>query len=146
MLDQAVSPVSLGGSREAPAKWPTLPGELSEFRIPSGAGLDGVSRRSHVRRQLRGRAALENARLAPGERLGAYTLDISPQGLCLVSPVQLFPCERVTIDFMRDEVGCMGLQVQRCRRLQEGSYLCGATYVEGPFGPARFVSLLRSLS
>jgi hypothetical protein len=145
MLDQAISPVNLGDTREAPAKWPTLAGDLDQFRIPSGAGLDGESRRSHMRRQLRGRAVLEKVKSAPGQRLGAYTLDISPLGLCLVSPLQLFPCERVTIDFMREEVGCLELRVRRCRRLQEGSYICGTTFVDGPFGPAQFISLLRKM-
>ncbi len=55
-----------------------------------------------------------------------YTKDCSRTGIGLISPVQIFPRERVVVHLNRQRVYKM--LVTRCRRLGEKYYECGAIF------------------
>jgi hypothetical protein len=57
----------------------------------------------------------------------AYTLNLSKSGLRVLSPEQLFPCERVQLMLEADKE--FMLEIRRCRRLAENCYECGAKFV-----------------
>jgi hypothetical protein len=62
-----------------------------------------------------------------GTTLAVYVKDISRMGIGLISPVQLFPCDRV--ELIVSEQRRYTLDVVRCRRLAANCYCCGATFV-----------------
>ena len=72
---------------------------------------------------MRGKAVLKRDEA----RLGVYTKDLSRQGLCFLSPVQLFPLERVTIEMPNEAE--YHLELTRCRRIAESCYECGTKFV-----------------
>jgi len=97
------------------------------------------TRRQHFRIHARGRAILIH-----GENLyGIYSLDISPNGIGLICPVQLFPCEKVHL--RSDKCDTISLKITRCRRLGPKCYECGTVYIDGPLNPSTYNRLLDQL-
>jgi hypothetical protein len=80
------------------------------------------NRRSFHRYYLRDKALLTR-----GESLlGVYTKDVSRQGICLLSPLQLFPKERVELWLPNGSI--YQLQVVRCRRECDHCFDCGTRF------------------
>lgn len=101
-----------------------LPEELRDFfdhvgPMPPQHGC----RRAYQRFYLRGKAILRHKET----NYGVYTVDASRQGLCVLSPIQLFPKERCQIRLPRTKE--FQIQIVRCHRVGEGCYECGAMFV-----------------
>jgi hypothetical protein len=79
------------------------------------------NKRSYHRYYMRGRAVLKRGNTT----LGAYTKDVSRQGVAFLSPVPLLPKERVKLRLPAAE---LSLVVTRCRRLEPNCYECGAKF------------------
>lgn len=104
-------------------------------RIPEGAGdfFDRVGpmparhgcRRAYQRFYVRGKAILRREETY----LGVYTVDASRQGLCFLSPVQMFPKERCRIQLPKTKE--FQIQIIRCRRIADDCYECGAMFALG---------------
>ena len=80
------------------------------------------SRRMHHRFYMRGKALLRRH----GITIGAFTKDVSRQGVGFLSPVQLLPLERVEL---RVPSATLTVEVACCRRLEKGCFDCGARFV-----------------
>jgi hypothetical protein len=78
-------------------------------------------KRAFQRFFLRGKAVLKRR----GAMLGAYTKDVSRQGVGFLSPVQLMPRERVNLTLSSAE---LQLEVSRCRRLDKACFDCGGKF------------------
>jgi len=61
--------------------------------------------------------------------LGVYSVDASRQGLCFLSPIQMFPKERCRIRLPKTKE--FQIQIVRCHRVADGCYECGAMFVLG---------------
>jgi hypothetical protein len=59
--------------------------------------------------------------------LGGYTLDVSRQGIGFLSPVQLFPLERVELQLPSG--ASYRLEIARCRRIDRDCFACGGRFV-----------------
>ena len=81
------------------------------------------SKRSYHRFYLRGRAIVKHKDML----LGAYTKDVSRQGIGFLSPVQLMPMEQIGVQLPNGAE--YSLEVTRCRRVDEGCFDCGAKFV-----------------
>ncbi|MGD9636822.1 MAG: PilZ domain-containing protein [Pirellulales bacterium] len=106
---------------EARVKLPMLTAKY--FFEPKGAMPNHFSnRRSFHRFYLRSKAILTQ-----GDRiLGAYTTDVSRQGIGFLSPVQLMPKGKWKL---RLPTGAeYELRVTRCRRESENCYACGGRF------------------
>jgi hypothetical protein len=83
-------------------------------------------KRAYQRFFLRGKAVLKRS----GSLMGAYTKDVSRQGVGFLSPVQLMPRERVKLSLPSAE---LQLEVSRCRRVDKDCFDCGARFaLSGP--------------
>lgn len=103
-----------------------LPAELRDFFDRVGPMPPQHScRRAYQRFYIRGKAILRHKNAF----LGVYSVDASRQGLCFLSPVQIFPKERCSIRLPKTKE--FNVQVVRCRRIEEGCYECGAMFVLG---------------
>ena len=80
------------------------------------------NRRSFHRYYLRGKGLLTRGESS----IGVYTKDISRQGICLLSPVQLFPKDRVELRLPNGSV--YQLQIVRCRREFDNCFECGTRF------------------
>ena len=78
-------------------------------------------KRAFQRFFLRGKAVLKRR----GSMLGAYTKDVSRQGVGFLSPVQLMPREQIQLTLPSAE---LKLEVSRCRRLDKGCFDCGGRF------------------
>jgi PilZ domain len=78
-------------------------------------------RRRFVRFRCRGRAILEK----DAQSMAAYTADISRSGMGIISPVQLFPHERVQVTTVRQKLPMI---VIWCLRLGKDCYQCGCRF------------------
>lgn len=58
---------------------------------------------------------------------GVYIRDLSRSGIGFISPVQLFPRQRVSVQLLGNRH--LVLENVRCRRLAPQSYECGAMFV-----------------
>lgn len=99
-------------------------------------------KRAFPRRRQLGLAALEYRQTAavlprPGEWHKVYTTDISRGGLAFLHSEQLFPCERMRIVLLSDDLpGCFGarreffLEVARCRRVKTRCYEVGGSFID----------------
>jgi hypothetical protein len=81
------------------------------------------SKRSYHRFYLRSRAIVKHK----DKLLGAYTKDVSRQGIGFLSPVQMMPMEH--IDVQLPNGASYNLEITRCRRVEESCYDCGAKFV-----------------
>jgi hypothetical protein len=88
------------------------------------------NQRSYHRHFMRGKAVLKRGK----SMLGAYTKDVSRQGVGFLSPLQLLPKEFVRLHLPTAE---LSLEVTRCRRVDQGCFDCGARFALEP-------SLIRS--
>jgi hypothetical protein len=80
------------------------------------------NRRTFHRYYLRGKAILARR----DTTLGIYTKDISRQGICFLSPVQLFPKERVKLRMPNGTQ--YELEIARCRREEDNCFECGTRF------------------
>ncbi len=78
-------------------------------------------KRSFQRFFLRSKAVLKRR----DSKLGAYTKDVSRQGVGFLSPVQLMPKEKVQLTLASAE---LKLEVSRCRRVDKGCFDCGGRF------------------
>lgn len=116
----------------------TLPwGEGEYFCAQGVSGPVGESRRRYVRFHLRNRAIL----LRGVERHGVYIKDLSPQGLGLLSPVQIFPKERLVL--LLSDSAKLDLELRRCRRVADECYECGTVFIDGAVPPGTFRRLMQ---
>lgn len=96
-----------------------------------------------VRRQFHRMHMRETAILLRGaERHGVYTQDVSPMGIGFLSPVQVFPRERIRL--VLSDGAKVDLELRRCRRIDAQCYECGAVYVDGVMPPAAYKRLIQS--
>jgi hypothetical protein len=118
-----------------------LPADEDEYLDAYGpAGAMGESRRQYLRIQFR-----ETALLVRGDQCHAiYTKDASPKGVALLTPVQIFPQERIKL-VLRDHP-TMELELRRCRRLASNCYECGTVFADGVIPPAVYKHLIHSSS
>jgi hypothetical protein len=100
-----------------------LPAPLADgfFEQHGPMGIQYEDNRAFRRFFLRGKAIIKR----DGEKLGAFTKDVSRQGVGFISPVQLMPMERVQLTLPSAE---LQLQVSRCCRLDHGCFDCGAKF------------------
>jgi len=77
---------------------------------------------------------------ADGEWLAGYVRDVSATGLGILSPIQLFPRQRV--DVWVPEQQPLRLTIRRCRRLDEKCYSCGGAFEKGAIAPGQLRRLL----
>lgn len=80
------------------------------------------NRRMFHRFYLRGKAILIHGDAV----LAVYTKDISRQGICILSPVQLFPKQRARIR-MPNGADYL-LEVARCQRIDDHCFECGTKF------------------
>jgi len=80
------------------------------------------NRRQYHRYYLRSKALLKRG----DTTIGGYTKDISRQGVCLLSPLQLLPKERVKLTLPNG--AAYSLQVVRCRRVFDNCFECGTRF------------------
>jgi hypothetical protein len=115
-----------------------LPCDAEEYFAPVGiAGTAGESRRQYLRVFMR-----QPAVFFRGEQCHAiYTKDASPKGIALLTPVQIFPTERIKLVMGK---GAVELDLKRCRRVSEDCYECGTVFAEGVIPPAMYIQLIHS--
>lgn len=108
---------------EATASKVELPDALKAtfFNAQGPAPLFHDNRRTYHRFFLRGKAVLTRG----DSMIGAYTKDVSRQGVGFLSPVPLLPKERVKLRVPAAE---LSLEVARCRRLDSNCFECGARF------------------
>lgn len=118
-----------------------LPADEADYLDAYGpAGGMGESRRQFLRVQFR-----ETALLVYGDQCHAiYTKDASPKGVALLTPIQIFPQERLKI-VLRDHP-TMELELRRCRRLAPNCYECGTVFVDGVIPPGVYRHLIQHSS
>jgi hypothetical protein len=119
----------------------TLPDDDEEFFSATGAASPaGEFRRQYIRIHMR-----ETALLVRGDQCHAvYTKDASPRGVAILSPVQIFPQERIKL-VLRDHP-TMELELRRCRRLADNCYECGTVFVDGVIPPGVYRHLIHNSS
>lgn len=123
--------------------WETLPVRvqlpLSEADFLSGAAATGFaeySRRSHRRTQARLRAAVQTSE----KWYASYIRDVSSVGLGLVSPIQLFPKDRVDVWIPEEQP--LELIIRRCRKLDRECFQCGGLFTRGAISPGQLQRLI----
>jgi hypothetical protein len=101
-----------------------LPYPLSDGFLKSQGPLSSYfdDKRSFQRFFLRGKAVLKRR----GAVMGAFTKDVSRQGVGFLSPVQLMPREKIQLTLASAE---LKLEVSRCRRLDNACFDCGGRFV-----------------
>lgn len=123
MLDISIQTTLMDRFWKATPSKAELPTDQDEFfsrRGPTTAC--PMSDRGFQRYYFRGKAILQLGDVCHA----VYTNDVSRTGIGLYSPVQLFPCDKVTLVLpTRDEVV---LQVTRCRRVADRCYDCGSVF------------------
>jgi hypothetical protein len=100
-----------------------LPFSLKDGFLESHGPLSAYfdDKRSFQRFFLRGKAVLKRR----GSLMGAFTKDVSRQGVGFFSPVQLMPREKVQLTLASAE---LTLEVSRCRRLDKACFDCGGRF------------------
>jgi PilZ domain len=116
-----------------------LPFDAEEFFAARGvAGAHYETRRQFHRMHMRETGIL----LRGVDRHGIYTKDVSPMGVGFLSPVQVFPCERIRL-LLHDQTK-LDLELRRCRRIEVDCYECGAVFVDGVIPPPVYKRLIQS--
>jgi hypothetical protein len=125
--------------------WQSVP---SRTELPSDDdyfGADGVTAAGESRRQYMRLNFRETALLVRGDQCHAiYTKDASPKGVALLTPIQIFPQERLKL-VLRDHP-TMDLELRRCRRVGPNCYECGTVFVDGVIPPGIYRQLIQSSS
>jgi hypothetical protein len=94
------------------------------FSLHGPAQPMGYNHRAYHRHYMRGKAVLKRGATV----IGAYTKDVSRQGIGFLSPVQLLPKEQVKLQLPVTE---LNLEITRCRRLEKEYFECGARFILG---------------
>lgn len=97
------------------------PMRQSFFDVRGAEPIHLDNRRGYHRYFMRGKAVLKRNRAV----LGAYTKDLSREGIGFLSPVPLLPKERVMLQVAARE---LSLEVTRCRRVDPACFECGARF------------------
>ncbi len=79
--------------------------------------------RAFERHYLRCKAILQRE----CEKYAIYLEDCSRTGMGFVSPVQLFPCERVQL--WMDDQRSYQLEITRCQKIGPSCYKCGTVFI-----------------
>ena len=121
----AVSVNQLWASLESKAELPTTP---EEFFAKTGATATEDQRaaedhRAFARHYLRSQVILRRE----AETHAVYTKDCSRTGIGLISPVQLYPRQRIQL-WMAPQRRIL-LRVIRCRRIRPNCYECGTIFI-----------------
>ncbi len=120
-LSHATEVNDLWDTIESKASLPTTPEEFF-----GKSGLKALEEhRAFVRHYLRCQGILRRKR--DRETHAIYMKDCSRVGMGLISPVQLFPRERIQI--LMNPQRNYKLEVIRCRRLRENCYECGTIFI-----------------
>ena len=106
---------------ESRAMLPDIPEDFFSARGPTPDAAN--CRRSYKRYFMRSKAVMQ----CEGQTHAAYLLDLSRCGVGLLSPVQLFPRQRVEL-WLMDDRRCT-VEIARCRRRAAGCYECGCIFV-----------------
>jgi hypothetical protein len=116
-----------------------LPADEEEFFSAEGVVGSGCeSRRHYLRLHMR-----ELALMHRGDQYHAvYTKDVSPKGVAVLAPMQVFPKERVRL--MVDGCPAMDVEVVRCRRFGPKCYECGTVFADGVIPPALYAYFLQA--
>ena len=101
-----------------------LPMEEADFLAVKGP----VPRNLHSKRRFhrfyfRGKAILYHQDAI----LGAYTKDVSREGIGFLSPVQLLP--KACVQLRVTGTDLLKLEIERCRRVGESCYQCGGKFI-----------------
>jgi hypothetical protein len=139
VVDQ-VAPIELTDQlwRSLPSRAELPCDETDYFRASGVIGASGETRRQFTRMQLREVGVL----LRGVERHAIYVRDVSPKGVAIYSPVQIFPLERLAL--LMDGRVKLDLILKRCRRVEEKSYECGAVFVDGAVPPSVYKRLIQT--
>lgn len=148
MLDIVVSPTISQNVWDSLGSTPTVPFDVEAFLDDSPA-IDSDNRRSYHRLPMQGRAIMKSG----GEVHGVYTVDVSPQGIGLYSPVQLSQQQTVELYFQQsgkvplqvEQWRKTTLQVTRCHQEQASCYRCGARLLPRPMSPVEYRDFLRGM-
>jgi hypothetical protein len=101
-----------------------LPTSAEEFFAASGPQPEHTNcSRAHERYYLRCRAIIKH----DCQTHAVYLQDCSRTGMGLLSPVQLFPRQR--IQMWMDNQRSYQLEVTRCRRIGPNCYECGTVFI-----------------
>lgn len=118
-----------------------LPCDERDYFAASGvSGPVGETRRQYTRMQMRELGVV----LRRGQEHGVYVRDVSPKGVGIYSPVQLFPDERISL--LMNDRGWFDLTLRRCRRVDHRCYDCGMVFADGAIPPWVYKRLIRSHS
>ncbi|TWT88963.1 hypothetical protein Mal64_24540 [Pseudobythopirellula maris] len=140
MLDVALSTEVDDGAWGSLAARASLPIDSEIYYNVECNGLTPEESRRRFRRvPIRGRAVLVRGQ----SRYGVYAVDVSPMGIGVYSPKQLFPKECVTI-FIADREP-IDLALRRCKREAPNAYLCGLVFPTGPLGPSQYRNFINSM-
>ncbi len=108
---------------ESKAVLPTVPEDFFGKSGPKSSPKTIDEQRAFERHYLRCQAVIRY----DSNTYGVYMKDCSRAGMGLVSPVQLFPCERIQL-WMNPQRS-YSLEVIRCRRLGVNCYECGTIFI-----------------
>ena len=101
-----------------------LPSEAAEFFTKSGPKRE-FDVRNYERHYLRCRGVVRDK----GQNHAVYLKDCSRSGMGFISPIQLFPRDRV--ELWTEMNRSYELEVTRCRRIKPNCYECGSIYILG---------------
>lgn len=118
----AINSESIGEIWESITSQAVLPIEAEVFFGKSGTKL-ADERRDYERHYLRCQAILKRE----CETHAIYMKDCSRNGMGFISPVQLFPLERV--ELRMNSQRSYSLEIVRCRRIQANCYECGTVFI-----------------
>lgn len=99
-----------------------LPTSAEEYFSKSGAKRE-IDQREFERHYLRCQAIVRREL----DTFGVYMKDCSRAGMGIVSPVQLFPRERIQLWTRPDR--SYSLEIIRCRRVRANCYVCGTIFI-----------------
>jgi hypothetical protein len=117
-----------------------LPCTAEAYFLPSGAAAPhGDCGRQYRRFQFREKGVMAR----DGRYHAIYLKDASKKGMGFLSPVQVFPAERVQL--LLAEPGLIDLEVRRCRRLRANCYECGCIFADGLASTAIYKQLIQRL-
>lgn len=118
-----------------------LPCTSETYFLPNGsAAPHGECGRQYRRFQVREKGVIAR----DGRYHAIYIKDASRKGIGFLSPVQLFPGERVPL--LLAEPGLIELEVRRCRRQRAKSYECGCVFASGLASVAVYKQLIQRVS
>jgi len=101
-----------------------LPVSEEEYFAPTGPLPKNFEcQRAFVRHYLRCKAILRRN----GQKCAVYLKDCSRTGMGVISPIQMFPKERVLL--WKDLERSFHLEIARCRKLGPSCYECGTVFV-----------------